>query len=464
MKKKKQNRRINRRLNTEVPSGSVNAEFSVSSRDESFWLELESYNKIDADKRADTLSNIGIIIDSDDVLGQLTRSHFVIPGRTRFLCQQCGECCRYARKIAMFSYEPCPFLDKNNLCVKHDSHYQVCRWFPFWLYADKKFGNLLTIKPYCSGYGKGEPVDYERKVLELVELRNSSVSDPDGAEVIHEVLYLPDSGEWKFPSSDNVNALIRTIEKINGKNEKHGFTAKQIEHARQYTSGLLSGAHDANLTVNENGIITDANSDALSLLASDHDKIVGSEFGALFGSRDKGAALLRKCLALGKITGVPQKFSGTRKTFYAFCDAMSYRDRRDGLVHGMLVAVRPVSEETYNELINSQNYARGLIESSIDPMVALDRDGMITDVNESTITITGRSRDNLIGSFFRDYFTEPDRAGTGITHVLEKDFVKGYELDLVALDGKVTHVSFNASIYRNTEGAAAGIFAIARVL
>jgi PAS domain S-box-containing protein len=225
---------------------------------------------------------------------------------------------------------------------------------------------------------------------------------------------------------------------------------------------LLSGSQDANLTVNEYGIITDVNAQAMSLLEAEYDKLVGSEFGGLFGSRDKGRVLLRKCLALGKITGVPQKFSCRSKTFFAFCDAMSYRDRNDGLIHGILVAFRPISEEIYNELIHSQNYARGLIESSIDPMVALDRDGMITDVNESTISITGWTREKLIGSFFRDYFTEPDRAGGGIKHVLAYNYVRDYELELMTCGGDVIPVSFNASIFRNPDGIPVGIFAIAR--
>ncbi len=55
-------------------------------------------------------------------------------------------------------------------------------------------------------------------------------------------------------------------------------------------------------------------------------------------------------------------------------------------------------------------YARSLIEASLDPLVTISPEGKIMDVNESTELITGRSRKELIGSNFSNYFTEPEKA------------------------------------------------------
>src|SRR5581483_10537715 len=49
-------------------------------------------------------------------------------------------------------------------------------------------------------------------------------------------------------------------------------------------------------------------------------------------------------------------------------------------------------------------YTRSLIEASLDPLVTIDRDGKITDVNQSTELATGFTRDTLIGTDFSDYF------------------------------------------------------------
>ncbi len=54
------------------------------------------------------------------------------------------------------------------------------------------------------------------------------------------------------------------------------------------------------------------------------------------------------------------------------------------------------------------DYACSLIEASLDPLVTISPEGKITDVNEATIKITGRGRDELVGTDFSDYFTDPE--------------------------------------------------------
>ncbi len=90
---------------------------------------------------------------------------------------------------------------------------------------------------------------------------------------------------------------------------------------------------------------------------------------------------------------------------------------RDGQPIGFLLMSNDISEKTQAEeqLRTASQYARSLIEASLDPLVTISPEGKITDVNEATIRVTGVARDELVGTDFSDYFTEPDRAreGTG---------------------------------------------------
>ncbi|MEK7747609.1 MAG: PAS domain-containing protein, partial [Nitrospirota bacterium] len=43
-------------------------------------------------------------------------------------------------------------------------------------------------------------------------------------------------------------------------------------------------------------------------------------------------------------------------------------------------------------------YARSLIEASLDPLVTISPEGKITDVNEATVKVTGVPREKLIGT------------------------------------------------------------------
>jgi PAS domain S-box-containing protein len=52
------------------------------------------------------------------------------------------------------------------------------------------------------------------------------------------------------------------------------------------------------------------------------------------------------------------------------------------------------------------NYSLSLIEASLDPLITINIEGKITDMNEATVKITGVKREELIGSDFFDYFTQ----------------------------------------------------------
>lgn len=107
-------------------------------------------------------------------------------------------------------------------------------------------------------------------------------------------------------------------------------------------------------------------------------------------------------------------------------------------------------------------YARSLIEASLDPLVTISPDGKITDVNKATELVTGVSREQLIGSDFSDYFTEPEKAREGYQQVFLKGFVKDYPLAIRHTSGKVTDVLYNATVYKNEAGEVQGVFAAAR--
>jgi PAS domain S-box-containing protein len=107
-------------------------------------------------------------------------------------------------------------------------------------------------------------------------------------------------------------------------------------------------------------------------------------------------------------------------------------------------------------------YNRRLIEASLDPLVTIGPDGKITDVNAATEQTTGVPRDELIGSDFTDYFTEPQQAEAGYQRVLAEGQVRDYPLTIRHVSGQTTDVLYNASVYRDDAGQVVGVFAAAR--
>ncbi|HSM49392.1 MAG TPA: ATP-binding protein, partial [Draconibacterium sp.] len=114
-----------------------------------------------------------------------------------------------------------------------------------------------------------------------------------------------------------------------------------------------------------------------------------------------------------------------------------------------------------NKTEDSQ-YARSLIEASLDPLVTISAEGKITDMNEATVNITGVTREFLTGTDFFDYFTVPHKAREVYKEVFAKGSVADSPLTLRHIDGKLTDVLFNGSIYKDDRGIVQGVVIVAR--
>jgi PAS domain S-box-containing protein len=119
-------------------------------------------------------------------------------------------------------------------------------------------------------------------------------------------------------------------------------------------------------------------------------------------------------------------------------------------------------EERTAELHTASRYARSLLEASLDPLVTISPEGKVTDVNQATELVTGVPREQLIGTDFARYFTEPQKAEAGYQKVLAEGQVRDYPLTIRHTSGRTTEVLYHATVYRNEAGAVQGVFAAAR--
>ena len=114
------------------------------------------------------------------------------------------------------------------------------------------------------------------------------------------------------------------------------------------------------------------------------------------------------------------------------------------------------------ELTESSQYARGLIEASLDPLITINAHGKITDVNEAAIKITGISREEVTGTDFFSYFTETDQAREIYQQVIENGSVIDSPLTIANVNGTLTDVLLNGSVYADAKGNVLGVVVVAR--
>jgi len=105
-------------------------------------------------------------------------------------------------------------------------------------------------------------------------------------------------------------------------------------------------------------------------------------------------------------------------------------------------------------------YSLSLIEASLDPLFAISAEGKITDMNNASAMVTGVSREDLMGTDFCDYFTEPQKAREVYLEVFEKGFVADFPLTI--MDGELKNVLFNGSVYKDEQGNVLGVVVVAR--
>jgi PAS domain S-box-containing protein len=238
----------------------------------------------------------------------------------------------------------------------------------------------------------------------------------------------------------------------------------QLRQAQNYNRGLIESSVDAMLTVAPDLTITDVNEQMVKLTGYSRDDLIGSAFKDYFTEPDRAAAGVEQTLKEGFVTNYELLLrSHHRREFLVSFNASVFKDT-DGNVRGIFAVARDVTEQRRLEeqLRESQNYNRGLIESSIDALVTVDPDLTVTDVNEQMVKLTGYTREELVGSVFKDYFTDPELAAAGVRQTLAQGSVTNYELVLRSRTGKRTVVSFNAGTFKDTAGRIAGILAAAR--
>jgi PAS domain S-box-containing protein len=238
----------------------------------------------------------------------------------------------------------------------------------------------------------------------------------------------------------------------------------KLREQQSYLRGLIESSVDGLITVDTDGFITDVNEQMCRMSGYRRTELLGTPFADYFTEPDRARAGVRQTFDEGVVTEYALTLvSRTRRHLHVSFNASVFEDTA-GSRRGIFASARDVTDRVRLEeqLREQQNYLRGLIESSVDGLVTVDPDGFVTDVNEQMCRMTGYPRDELVGSVFKHYFTDPDRAELGVRRTLAEGVATNYELVVESKGGRKATVSFNASVFRAPDGAVQGVFASAR--
>jgi PAS domain S-box-containing protein len=140
-------------------------------------------------------------------------------------------------------------------------------------------------------------------------------------------------------------------------------------------------------------------------------------------------------------------------------EALSLQNLIDCVPDNLWVTER---KKEIEELYNASLYARNLIEATLDPLMVLNPDGRIVDVNDASLQLIGASRDAAIGSDFTLHVAERLKARSVLKEVYEKGLVIDFPLTVRHMSGDEKEVLYRARLFHNAKGEAVGVVATGR--
>jgi PAS domain S-box-containing protein len=233
---------------------------------------------------------------------------------------------------------------------------------------------------------------------------------------------------------------------------------------------LASSTQSAIIGQDLDGTIVFWNEGARRLYGYEPEEVVGKADSTLLYTRENVAsgvvrAIRETALGAGSWEGTIRGVSRSGRQFTARVVVTPRRDARGRALGFLLIATAISDQIRLTEHSGAIPIAtRSLIESNIDAAVTTDPRGIITDVNQPMVTLSGYSRGELIGSPLKTYFTDSERAEAGMRQVLQEGRITDYELVVRARDGRLTVVSYYASVFYQESGQLQGIIAAARDL
>jgi PAS domain S-box-containing protein len=240
--------------------------------------------------------------------------------------------------------------------------------------------------------------------------------------------------------------------------------SEELKAIQYYARSLIEASLDPLVTISPEGIVTDVNQATELVTGVPRQRLIGTDFFNYFTEPERARAAYKQVFSQGFVRDYPLAISHSSGNItHVLYNASVYKDDK-GVVLGVFAAARDITKQKMAEELQRAYslYARSLIEANLDPLVTISPEGKITDANEAWLKVTGVPKNQLVGTDFSNYFTEPEKAAAGYKQVLQEGLVRDYPLSIRHTTGTVIDVLYKASVYRDEKGKVLGVAAAAR--
>ena len=172
--------------------------------------------------------------------------------------------------------------------------------------------------------------------------------------------------------------------------ELESFTYS-LKLASQYSLSLIEASLDPLVTISTEGKITDMNEALANVTGLSRKKLTGTDFFDYFTEPQKAREVYQEVFAKGSVADSPLtlRHKNGKLTDVLFNGSV-YKDDK-GNVLGVVIVARDATAQNL-----ASQYARSLIEASLDPLFTISLNGKITDLNKASRDILGIPREKLL--------------------------------------------------------------------
>ena len=222
---------------------------------------------------------------------------------------------------------------------------------------------------------------------------------------------------------------------------------------------IIKNTKGSFITISADGKITDINEASIKNIGMERDAIIGTQFSDHFIEQLQVKKKWQHVFENGFIENYPFtiKHKDGKLTDIIY-SASIYKDK-DGISHGFFTeATGSIAQKL------AAQYSHSLIEASLDPLITINSEGKIMDMNNALVTVTGYSRKTLKNSDFCNYFTDQQKAEEVYKSVFKNNAIEDFALTLQRKNGEEIDLLFNGSIYKNPVGIVQGVVVVARTI
>jgi PAS domain S-box-containing protein len=241
---------------------------------------------------------------------------------------------------------------------------------------------------------------------------------------------VPETDGMPRPAEELLHELQVYQVELEMQNEELRRAQVELEESRDRYVDLYDFAPVGYLTLTYEALIAEINLTGATLLGMERSQLIHHRFAHCVAAegRERWNNFFVSALQHDERQSCELVLKrGNGLDFYAHVDCLRIKAGNSG--NSVRISFADVSGRKQIEkeqklldqrLRDQQFYTRSLIESNIDALMATDPSGIITDVNKQMEVLTGCTRDDLIGTPFKNYFTDPDQAEAGIKLVLSE--------------------------------------------